>query len=214
MSSARGRALSEQRRHPIHRAKKPWTNTKRPASNQPQNKRGETQAIANDINSKSCRDQHSTLRAMPKFPNGSLHKNKPSMNTIHVSIHTRNDPPKPSHKRLTRLGRDIHVALSVFIVSTSKCSAITSEKYCVTTTCRNLRVCHTLIQRWNVALSLNILSASNCAAITSEKHCMSNTCRNHMRSLSTDRWKGSFHCSEPHSRVALTMVDADVSNDV
>ena len=42
MSSARGRALSEQRRHPIHRAKKPWTNTKRPASNQPQNKRGET----------------------------------------------------------------------------------------------------------------------------------------------------------------------------
>ena len=46
MSSARGRALSEQRRHPIHRAKKPWTNTKRPASNQPQNKRGETQAIA------------------------------------------------------------------------------------------------------------------------------------------------------------------------
>ena len=110
MSSARGRALSEQRRHPIHRAKKPWTNTKRPASNQPQNKRGETQAIANDINSKSCRDQHSTLRAMPKFPNGSLHKNKPSMNTIHVSIHTRNDPPKPSHKKLTRLGRDIHVA--------------------------------------------------------------------------------------------------------
>ena len=87
MSSARGRALSEQRRHPIHRAKKPWTNTKRPASNQPQNKRVETQAIANDINSKSCRDQHSTLRAMPKFPNGSLHKNKPSMNTIHVSIH-------------------------------------------------------------------------------------------------------------------------------
>ena len=110
MSSARGRALSEQRRHPIHRAKKPWTNTKRPASNQPRNKRGETQAIANDINSKSCRDQHSTLRAMPKFPNGSLHKNKPSMNTIHVSIHTRNDPPKPSHKKLTRLGRDIHVA--------------------------------------------------------------------------------------------------------
>ena len=98
MSSARGRALSEQRRHPIHRAKKPWTKTKRPASNQPQNKRGETQAIANDINSKWCRDQHSTLRAMPKFPNGSLHKNKPSMNTIHVSIHTRNDPPKPSHK--------------------------------------------------------------------------------------------------------------------
>ena len=47
---------------------------------------------------------------MPKFPNGSLHKNKPSMNTIHVSIHTRNDPPKPSHKKLTRLGRDIHVA--------------------------------------------------------------------------------------------------------
>ena len=110
MSSARGRALSEQRRHPIHRAKKPWTNTKRPASNQPQNKRGEPQAIANDINSKPCRDQHSTLRAMPKFPNGSLHKNKPSMNTIHVSIHTRNDPPKPSHKKLTRLGRDIHVA--------------------------------------------------------------------------------------------------------
>ena len=88
MSSARGRALSEQRRHPIHRAKKPWTKTKRPASNQPQNKRGGTQAIANDINSKSCRDQHSTLRAMPKFPNGSLHKNKPSMNTIHVSMNT------------------------------------------------------------------------------------------------------------------------------
>ena len=157
MSSARGRALSEQRRHPIHRAKKPWTNTKRPASNQPQNKRGET-----------------LVYITPSSKGGMLH-------CLYSLCPQAN--AQPSLRRSTVWQPPAETC--VYVTPSSKSGML----HCPWTFC-------------------------NCAAITSEKHCMSNTCRNHMRSLSTDRWKGSFHCSEPHSRVALTMVDADVSNDV
>ena len=56
-------------------------------------------------------------------------------------------------------------------------TAITSKQNCMLSTCRNLGVSHTCIQRRDVALPL-IMAASNHTAITSNEQCIRMACRN------------------------------------
>ena len=76
----------------------------------------------------------------------------------------------PKTKPVTQILQRKNFTVSKIIPSASNSRAITSEKHHMIITCRNLRVCHTLVQWWKAAL--------NCTAITSEKHCMIITCRN------------------------------------
>ena len=72
-----------------------------------------------------------------------------------------------------------NVALPKFIISKRHSKAVTSEKNCMFTARRSLRVCQSIIQCWNYALSFTICSASHNLAITSEKHSMKIACSNH-----------------------------------
>ena len=62
--------------------------------------------------------------------------------------------------------------------SSGNSTAITPDKHSTTHTCRNLAVCHSLIQRWDVALSISVASNGNSTAITADKHCVRSACRN------------------------------------